>query len=343
MPARAFITGLSGLELTAAERSFLRDARPWGVILFRRNVETPDQVRALTTACRDALGCDAPVFVDQEGGRVQRLAAPHWPAYPPARTFGDIYDRDREQGLRAAALGARLISSDLRQVGIDADCLPVADVPVAEADQVIGDRAYGEEPGKVAELAKAAAGGLLSGGVLPVVKHVPGHGRATADSHHALPIVNTARAVLETTDFAPFRALSSLPIAMTAHVVFSDIDPVAPATTSAIMVRDVIRTSIGFQGLLMSDDVSMKALSGSLDERSRAALAAGCDVVLHCNGDFAEMETVASAAPVLAGEAARRADAALSLRATRDVFDVAQSRAMFAQMMSSEATGRLAS
>jgi beta-N-acetylhexosaminidase len=343
MPARAFITGLSGVALTDAERVFLRDARPWGVILFKRNVETPDQVRALNDACRDALGRDAPVFIDQEGGRVQRLAAPHWPAYPPARAFGDIYDRDREQGLHAATLGARLIASDLREIGIDADCLPVADVPVAGSDRVIGDRAYGEEPGKVAELARAAADGLLSGGVLPVVKHIPGHGRATADSHHALPVVTAGRTELEATDFEPFRALSSLPIAMTAHVVFSAIDPVAPATTSAIMVRDVIRNFIGFQGLLMSDDVSMKALSGTLDERSRSALAAGCDLVLHCNGDLAEMEAVASAAPELAGEAARRADAALSLRGAPQGFDVAQSRAMFAQMMSQEQAGRLVS
>jgi beta-N-acetylhexosaminidase len=343
MPARAFITGISGLSLTDAERAFLRDAQPWGVILFKRNIETPDQVRALTAACRDALGRDAPVFVDQEGGRVQRLSAPHWPAYPPARAFGDIYDRDRDQGLHAATLGSRLIASDLRQVGIDADCLPVADVPVAGADQVIGDRAYGVEPGKVAELAKAAADGLLAEGVLPVVKHVPGHGRATADSHHALPVVQADRATLEATDFAPFRALSSLPMAMTAHVVFSAIDPVAPVTTSAIMVRDVIRNFIGFQGLLMSDDVSMKALSGTLAERSTAALAAGCDVVLHCNGDMTEMEAVASASPVLGGEAGRRADAALSLRAAPQPFDVAQSRALFAQMMSPHAAGRLAS
>jgi beta-N-acetylhexosaminidase len=343
MPQRAFITGLSGLALTGAEHAFLREAQPWGVILFRRNIDTPEQLRALTGACREALAFDAPIFVDQEGGRVQRLSAPHWPSYPPARAFGEIYDRDREQGLHAAALGARLIASDLRAVGIDADCLPVADVPVAGADRVIGDRAYGEEPGKVAALARAAAEGLLSAGVLPVVKHIPGHGRATADSHLALPVVSALRSELEVSDFLPFQALSSLPMAMTAHVVFSAIDPVAPATTSAIMVRDVIRGWIGFQGLLMSDDVSMKALSGTLDERSRDALAAGCDLVLHCNGDLSEMEAVASVAPALAGEAARRADAALALRTASPAFDVAQSRAMFAQMMSSEPAGRLAS
>jgi beta-N-acetylhexosaminidase len=341
MAARAFITGLSGLALNDAERAFLRDAQPWGVILFKRNVETPDQVRTLTDECRAALGRDAPVFVDQEGGRVQRLSAPHWPAYPAARMFGEIYDRDRKSGLRAAALGARLIASDLRKLGIDADCMPVADVPVPGADGVIGDRAYGENPDKVADLAQAAAEGLLSGGVLPVVKHIPGHGRATADSHLALPVVATDRVTLEASDFAAFRKLSSLPMAMTAHVVFSAIDPVAPATTSAIMVGDVIRGSIGFQGLLMSDDVSMKALSGTLAERSRAALAAGCDIVLHCNGEMPEMEAVASVAPALASEAARRAEAALSLRVPPPAFDPAQSRALFAQLIAPE--GRLAS
>jgi beta-N-acetylhexosaminidase len=343
MAARAFITGLSGLVLSEEERAFLRTAQPWGVILFKRNVEAPDQIFALTAECRDALGFDAPVFVDQEGGRVQRLAAPHWPAYPAGRVFGNIYDRDRGSGLHAAKLGAELIASDLRKLGIDADCMPVADVPVPGADGVIGDRAYGDNPEKVADLARAVADGLLAGGVLPVVKHIPGHGRATADSHLALPVVATDRATLEASDFAAFRRLSSLPMAMTAHVVFSAIDPVAPATTSAIMVSDVIRGSIGFQGLLMSDDVSMKALSGTIAERSRAALAAGCDVVLHCNGDMSEMEAVATEAPALAGEAARRADATLALRKAPQPFDVAQSRALFAQMVTPQGQGRLVS
>ncbi|HVX99669.1 MAG TPA: beta-N-acetylhexosaminidase [Pseudorhodoplanes sp.] len=340
--ARAFITGISGLTPAADERSFLREAQPWGFILFKRNVDTPEQVRRLTVELRDIVGRDAPVFVDQEGGRVQRLGPPHWAAYHPAAAYGALYDRDPAAGLEAARLGARLIAEDLREVGIDADCLPVADVPVPGADNVIGDRAYGNTPGKVAALAGAAAEGLLAGGVLPVVKHIPGHGRAMADSHFALPVVAADRATLEATDFAAFRPLSSLPMAMTAHVVFSAIDPVAPATTSAIMVGDVIRGWIGFQGLLMSDDVSMKALSGTLAERGRAALAAGCDVVLHCNGDLAEMRQIAEAAPVLAGEALRRADAALARRRAPQALEVAQSRAILAGLMSVQ-NGRVAS
>lgn len=226
-----------------------------------------------------------------------------------------------------------MIAADLRVLGIDVDCLPLADVLTAGADPVIGDRAYGSEPGKVAAIASAIAQGLLAGGVLPVVKHLPGHGRATADSHHKLPVVDTDRATLEATDFAAFRPLASLPLGMTAHVVFSAIDPVAPATTSVTMVREVIRGFIGFRGLLMSDDVSMKALSGTIAERSGAAFAAGCDVVLHCNGILSEMTAVAGQAPVLAGEAARRADAELAQRKAPEQFDVEAARKLFSQMV----------
>jgi beta-N-acetylhexosaminidase len=314
MTARAFITGLSGATLSAAERAFLREADPWGLILFKRNVETPAQVARLTAEFRESLGREAPVLVDQEGGRVQRLGPPHWPAYPPAAAYGRIYDRDPRGGLRAAWLGARLIAADLRAVGIDVDCLPLADLPVAGSDLVIGDRAYGETPEKVAQLARAAADGLLAGGVLPVLKHLPGHGRATADSHASLPVVDASRDALEATDFVPFRRLADLPLGMTAHVVFTAIDPIAPATTSATLVRDVIRDWIGFAGLLMSDDISMGALSGSLAERSSAAISAGCDTVLHCNGKLDEMQAVAGAVPRLAGDAAVRAEAALRRR-----------------------------
>jgi len=329
MAVRAFITGLAGLEISANERAFLREAQPWGLILFKRNISSPDQVTALARSFRDVVGREAPVLVDQEGGRVQRLGPPHWPAYPPGARYGDLYDRDPESGLMAARLGARLIASDLRAVGIDTDCLPLADVPVPGSDNVIGDRAYGTEPGKVAAIAGAVADGLLAGGVLPVLKHLPGHGRAAADSHLKLPVVDTDRATLEQTDFAAFRPLAGLPLGMTAHVVFSAIDPVQPATTSVTIVDRVIRGFIGFRGLLMSDDVSMGALSGSLAERSRAALAAGCDVVLHCNGDLGEMMQVASATPALEGEGARRAEAALSRRSAPDEFDVAEARLMF--------------
>ena len=333
--ASAFITGIEGLSLSGNERAFLRDADPWGFILFRRNVGTPAQVRDLVAALRESVGRNAPVLVDQEGGRVQRLAPPHWPSYPPGAFYGAVYDRDRAEGLAAAKLGARLIASDLSALGIDVDCLPLADVPVSEADPVIGNRAYGTTPAKVAAIGAAVAEGLLEGGVLPVLKHIPGHGRATADSHHRLPVVEVDRATLESSDFAAFRPLAKLPLGMTAHVVFSAIDPVAPATTSGTMVREVIRQHIGFDGLLMSDDVSMNALSGTLAERSRAALRAGCDVVLHCNGKLDEMQAVAQESPPLAGDAARRADAALAARRKPTEFDVAAAREEFAALMAS--------
>jgi len=337
MAVRAFITGLAGLEISANERAFLREAEPWGLILFKRNIDSPAQVSALARSFRDMVGREAPVLVDQEGGRVQRLGPPHWPAYPPGARYGALYDRDPASGLTAARLGAHLIASDLRALGIDTDCLPLADVPVPGSDNVIGDRAYGTEPGKVAAIAGAVAEGLLAGGVLPVVKHLPGHGRATADSHHRLPVVDTDRATLETTDFAAFRPLADLPLGMTAHVVFSAIDRVQPATTSVTIVSQVIRGFIGFRGLLMSDDVSMGALSGTLSERSRAAVAAGCDVVLHCNGDLAEMLQVAGAVPALTGEAATRAEAALARRAAPEDFDVAEARRMFNALVGSPA------
>ncbi|MGE0565580.1 MAG: beta-N-acetylhexosaminidase [Pseudolabrys sp.] len=333
MAPRAFIAGVSGLTLTNDERTFLRDADPWAAILFKRNVSSRSQVSELTRTIREALGREAAILVDQEGGRVQRLGPPAWPAYPAGARYGALYDRQRQVGLEAAELGARLIASDLREVGIDTDCLPLADVPVTEGDPVIGDRAYGDRPDKVADIAAAVARGLMRGGVLPVLKHLPGHGRATADSHLRLPVVDTPRSELEKTDFAAFRPVAALPLGMTAHVVFSAIDPTTPATTSATMVREVIREWIGFTGLLMSDDVSMGALSGTIAERSRASIAAGCDVVLHCNGDLGEMRAVASEAPELSGNALRRADAALAARGAPDVFDIDAARARFAELM----------
>jgi len=318
---RAFITGIAGTTLSEQERGFLREAQPWGLILFKRNVSEPKQVLELTNSFRDAVGWNAAILVDQEGGRVQRLGPPHWPVYPPAAAFGKLYDRDPAAALAALRLSSRLLSRDLAGLAIDVACLPVADLPVAGADAVIGDRAYGTTPDKVAALAGAAARALLNGGVLPVVKHIPGHGRATADSHLSLPVVATDRDTLERTDFVPFRALSKLPLAMSAHVVFSAIDAAHPATTSATMVREVIRGSIGFQGLLMSDDISMGALSGTIAERSRAAIAAGCDIVLHCNGKLDEMQQVAGEMPALAGEALKRAESALASRRPPQPFD----------------------
>jgi beta-N-acetylhexosaminidase len=328
MNTRAFITGVSATELTAEEREFIGSARPWGFILFKRNVETPAQVAALVGAMRKASGNpEAPVLIDQEGGRVQRFGPPHWPVYPPGAVFGVLYDIDPALGLTAARLSARLIAADLIASGVTVDCLPLADVPVAGADAVIGNRAYGTEPGKVAAIARAVTEGLEQGGILPVLKHIPGHGRATADTHFRLPQVDTPRAELERTDFAAFQALADLPMAMTAHVVFSALDPAQPATTSATIIEQVIRGVIGFQGLLMSDDVSMNALSGSIAERTRAIFVAGCDIVLHCNGKLDEMRDVAAATPELSGKALERARRALASRNAPQAFDSRAARA----------------
>jgi beta-N-acetylhexosaminidase len=339
MSTRAFITGVSGTVLTAAEREFICAERPWGFILFKRNVEAPDQVSALVGELRKCLGeADAPVLIDQEGGRVARLGPPHWPVYPPGAVFGALYDLDPALGLTAARLSSRLIAADLIDLGISVDCLPLADVPVAGADAVIGNRAYGTEPAKVAAIARAVTEGLEQGGVLPVLKHIPGHGRAAADSHFRLPTVDTSKEELERTDFAAFQPLADLPMAMTAHVVFSALDPAHPATTSATIIRQVIRGVIGFQGLLMSDDVSMNALAGSIAERTRAIVNAGCDMVLHCNGKLDEMRDVARETPELAGEALDRARRALASRRAPEPFDRQAARAELEALMDRVAT-----
>jgi beta-N-acetylhexosaminidase len=339
MSTRAFITGVSGTVLTAAEREFIRAERPWGFILFKRNIEAPDQVSTLVGELRKCLGeADAPVLIDQEGGRVARLGPPHWPVYPPGAVFGALYDLDPALGLTAARLSSRLIAADLIDLGISVDCLPLADVPVAGADAVIGNRAYGTEPAKVAAIARAVTEGLEQGGVLPVLKHIPGHGRAAADSHFRLPTVDTSKEELERTDFAAFQPLADLPMAMTAHVVFSALDPAHPATTSATIIRQVIRGVIGFQGLLMSDDVSMNALAGSIAERTRAIVNAGCDMVLHCTGKLDEMRDVARETPELAGEALDRARRALASRRAPAPFDRQAARAELEALMDRVAT-----
>jgi beta-N-acetylhexosaminidase len=334
MTPKAFITGISGTALGAEERAFIAAERPWGFILFKRNIETPSQVASLVEELKKCAGRpDTPVLIDQEGGRVQRLGPPQWPAYPPGALFGRLYDLDPALGLKAARLAARLIAADLGELGITVDCLPLADVPVAGADAVIGDRAYGTEPGKVAAIARAVTEGLEQGGILPVLKHIPGHGRATADSHLRLPTVDTAPNDLETTDFVAFQPLADLPMAMTAHVVFSALDPVHPATTSATIIERVIRGVIGFQGLLMSDDVSMNALSGSIAERTRAIFSAGCDMVLHCNGNLEEMREVVAETPELSGIALARAERALASRGAPQPLDRAAARAELNAMM----------
>jgi beta-N-acetylhexosaminidase len=327
--SKAMIMGLAGQALTAGEEAFFRRERPWGFILFARNVGEADALCALVQSLRECVGWNAPVFIDQEGGRVQRLRPPLAPNYPPARAIGALHG---EAGRRAAWLLSRLHAFDLGRYGIDADCLPVLDVPVAGSHDVIGDRAYATAPEIVADLGEQAARGLLDGGVLPVIKHVPGHGRAFADSHKELPRVDAPLEALRSRDFVPFRALSAMPMAMTAHVVYTALDAAAPATTSSRVIADIIRGEIGFDGLLMSDDVSMKALSGDFGARTHAILAAGCDLVLHCNGDLAEMQAVAEATPSLQGKARQRADRALAMRGHADGAGEAELRREFAAM-----------
>lgn len=322
----AAIYGCSGHRLTAEERAFFAETRPWGFILFRRNVDTPDQVTALVEDLRDSIGrADAPVLIDQEGGRVQRLGPPHWPKYPPGSAYLKAVN-DPMAARELVRLGARLIAHDLRALGVTVDCVPVLDVPVPGAHDIIGDRAYAQDPATVTQLGRAAAEGLLAGGVLPIIKHIPGHGRAFADSHHDLPVVETDLATLDAWDFAPFKALSDMPMAMTAHVVFTAVDAKRPATTSKKGIR-LMREHLGFSGLIMSDDLSMKALSGTLTQRAEQSLKAGCDVVLHCNGDLDEMRQVAEGTGKLKGEARRRAEAALNrIVHTPEPLDVAEAR-----------------
>ncbi|WP_119458797.1 beta-N-acetylhexosaminidase [Rhodospirillaceae bacterium SYSU D60014] len=315
MTSAAVIFGCAGLRLTDSERRLFRDADPLGFILFARNCDTPDQVRALVESLRDAVGrADAPVLIDQEGGRVARLRPPHWRAAPPPAVFGTLAGGNRAAALEAVRLNARLLADELLDLGITVDCAPLLDLRMPGTHEVIGDRSFGETPDLVAMLGRAACEGFLAGGVMPVVKHVPGHGRAMVDSHHHLPVVDTPLDELRETDFRTFRALNDMPWAMTAHVVFSAVDPERPATTSPAVVTEVIRGDIGFQGFLVSDDLSMKALAGDFAERTRAALAAGCDVVLHCNGDMAEMQAVATAvAPLSSAATARLAAGAARL------------------------------
>lgn len=332
----AAIFGCSGLELTAAEKAFFTAANPLGFILFQRNCDTPKQVQALVGALRATVGrADAPVLIDQEGGRVARLKPPHWPAFPAAKAYADLYAQNPDAGAEAAWHGGRLIAHELAALGIDVDCAPVLDVPQPGADPIIGDRAFGPGVATITRLAKAFMDGLMAGGVAAVIKHVPGHGRALVDSHLALPRVEASRAELVETDFAPFKTLHTAPWAMTAHVVYTDLDPGNPATTSPSVIEDVIRRHIGFRGVLLSDDLSMKALSGGFADRARAALEAGCDVALHCNGNMEEMTQVAQGAfPMTRAAWARYKLSQLHrAAATRPDFNPQKARARFDQLL----------
>jgi beta-N-acetylhexosaminidase len=301
------IFGVAGPTPSDVERSFFADADPLGFILFARNCFAPEQVRTLVDDLRTIVGrADAPVLIDQEGGRVRRLKPPRWRAAPAMAVFGDLCARDERRAVEAAWLNGRLIATELAELGITVDCAPVLDVRHPGAHEIIGDRAFAGEVEIVALLGRATCAGLLAGGVLPVIKHIPGHGRAGRDSHEALPVVEAALADLEHVDFAPFTALADMPMAMTAHVVYTSVDAAAPATTSATVVREVVRGIIGFDGLLMSDDLCMRALTGTPGERAAAALAAGCDVVLHCSGDLDEMREVARASSSLSDAATGR-------------------------------------
>jgi beta-N-acetylhexosaminidase len=326
---RAVIFGCAGEQLTADECAFFSAADPIGFILFRRNCRTPAQVRELVASLREVVGRDdAPILIDQEGGRVSRLEPPHWRRYPSAARLASLPD---PQAAAAARLGARLIADDLGQLGITVACLPVLDLPISDADPVIGDRAYGTEPGRVASLGRAVCEGLLEGGVLPVVKHIPGHGRARVDSHFTCPVVETGTDELSHTDFAPFRAVAGMPWAMTAHIVYMAIDPTAPATLSRRVISEAIRGAIGFDGVLVSDDLSMRALGGEIAERAARALAAGCDLALHCNGDRREMEAIiAATGPISTAAAGRLARAeAVRRRSAIPEFDRAEAEVRF--------------
>lgn len=333
-PIGAFISGSEGLVLSADEIAFFREANPWGFILFARNIKDAAQVTALTRSFRAAVGREnAPVLIDQEGGRVQRLGPPIWREYPPVIRLGQLYARDPVKALRAARLVARLMAADLHGLGINTNCVPLVDVPQEGSDKIIGDRAYADDPQIVGLLGRAVMQGMLAGGVLPIIKHIPGHGRAGVDSHLSLPVVETPLSELQAVDFLPFAALADAPMAMTAHVVYTAIDPELPATLSPHAIR-MIRQEIGFDGLLMTDDVSMKALSGSMHDICSAAMAAGCDLALHCNGELAEMEAVAKAAGSLSGLSLARATNATAALATPQIFDEHQALAELSGLIS---------
>lgn len=315
----AYVLGCAGAELSPQERAFFRAADPWGFILFRRNIEDPPQLRRLTAALRESVGRDAPILVDQEGGKVQRLRPPHWRRWEDARD--QIARAGAARAARSMYLRYRLMAHELRAIGIDTNCAPVADLAGDQTHPFLEYRCYGNTVESVVDVARAVAEGCLDGGVLPVMKHIPGHGRGNADTHLNLPVVEADANTLRATDFAAFRALRDLPMAMSAHVIFAAYDAARPATQSPAVIG-AIRDEIGFQGLLLSDDLSMEALSGAIDDRAARSIAAGCDIALHCNGDLAEMEAVAGAIGALTPEAATRAATALALRQLPGPIDI---------------------
>lgn len=335
MSPLAVILGLSGTTLKKSERAFFKEANPWAFILFSRNIDTPEQVYGLCNDLRECVGReDCLIFVDQEGGRVQRLKQPHWPVYPSASKFGELYNHHPSWGRRASFLAYRLIADDLRKVGITADCAPVLDLPQPEADPIISDRAFDNRVSPIIDMAHACIAGLMMGGVAPVVKHIPGHGRAEVDSHKALPKISTTLDVLENSDFRPFRALRDAPMAMTAHAVYLDHSRTA-VTVSRKAMNDLIRHKIGFDGLVMSDDLDMKALSGTLIQKTERALKAGCDIALQCSGDLNAMKDVAKGAKTLSGRAFERASIATACSSEVTEFDRVSAESEFHNLMQS--------
>ena len=330
----ATILDAEGTRLSSEEKAFFRDVNPFGFILFARNIETPDQIRALCDDFRETVGREAPITIDQEGGRVQRLRAPIWREWMPPLTH---VEQAGDHAERAMYLRYRLIADELRALGIDSNCAPMVDVAVSETHDFLKNRCYGYDPETVSQLGRAVAQGMLDGGVLPVLKHIPGHGRATLDSHYDLPHVSADPALLDITDFAPFRALNDLPMGMTAHLVYDEIDSL-PATVSPKMMG-VIREQMGFDGLIMTDDISMKALKGDLGELSKAAIEAGCDVILHCNGTLDERKQVAEAAGVMGDVAQRRAEAAVAARHEPDSIDIEALEAELDRLMGGKVYG----
>lgn len=331
------ILGMLGTSLSADEAAFFKELNPYGFILFARNCESPAQIRSLIDSLKNAVGREPlPILIDQEGGRVARLKPPHWPAFPTAEKLASIYRKDKEKAKQAVYLNARLIAAELTSLGITVNCAPLADLPVAGAHDIIGDRAFGRTPQQVIDLARAMASGLMDGGVVPVLKHIPGHGRANADSHEELPVVNESIETLRASDFVPFKALADLPMAMTAHVLYTAIDKERMATVSPVAI-ELIRNELGFNGLLMSDDLSMKAMKGSFAQRTKDTLAAGCDVVLHCNGNMDEMKSLAEGLAPLQGVALERGNKALAAIHAPKSLDLADAKSTRDQLLAEAA------
>ena len=333
MLKKRFITGCTGLELTTDEVAFFRECRPWGLILFARNCEHRDQVRKLCDTFRESVEhTSAPILIDEEGGRVQRLKPPHWCSYPAPGEYGKIHAMDRDKAKSAAELYGRIIGYELREVGININCIPSLDLPIPNASDIIGNRAFSNNAEVVIDLANSLCSGLKAAGVIPVIKHIPGHGRSLVDSHHELPIVEASLKELEH-DFQPFQHFRNMPFAITAHVIYKALDRNNPATVSPVVISEIIRGKIGFDGCLLSDDISMEALSGNVGERARRIIQAGCDIVLHCNGKMHEMEQVADASPEISGLSEKRSSRGLKFVVETIDFDIEKDRREYQNLL----------